>query len=131
MAEPLRVAFLGLGRMGRPMAANIARAGYPLTVWNRTAGPATELAATELAAGGRATAAASPADAVRTADVVISMLADGAVLTDVYTAADGVLAALRPDAVAVDMGTSGPSVVRNLAAEVARVGGRFVDAPVS
>src|SRR4051812_11744038 len=114
MAESLRVAFLGLGRMGRPMAANIARAGYPLTVWNRTAGPATELAA-----DGRATAAASPADAVRTADVVISMLADGAVLTDVYTAADGVLAALRPDAVAVDMGTSGPSVVRNLAAEVA------------
>ena len=121
MPEPLSVAFLGLGLMGRPMAANVARAGHPLVVWNRTPSVAGEFAAEF---GVRA--ASSPADAVRDADVVISMLADGAVLTAVYRGADGVLSALRPDAVAVDMGTSGPAVVRSLAADAS-----FVDAPVS
>jgi 3-hydroxyisobutyrate dehydrogenase-like beta-hydroxyacid dehydrogenase len=126
MPERLRVAFLGLGLMGRPMAVNLARAGHPLAVWNRTA-----TVAAELAASSSARCAATPADAVRDADVVISMLADGAALAAVYAGADGVLAALPPGAVAVDMGTSGPRAVRDLAAEVARAGGRFVDAPVS
>jgi len=126
MPEALSVAFLGLGLMGRPMAVNLARAGHPLVLWNRTRRVATELGK-EL--GVRA--AVTPADAVLQADVVISMLADGAVLTAVYEGPDGVLAALRPGTVAVDMGTSGPAVVRELADSVARVGGRFVDAPVS
>jgi len=130
MAEPLSVAFLGLGLMGRPMAANLARAGHPLVVWNRTSAVATEFVAS---VGARA--ARTPAEAVREADVVMSMLADGAVLSAVYGGADGgadgVLAALRPGAVAVDMGTSGPAVVRELADAVARVGAGFVDAPVS
>ena len=126
MAEPLSVAFLGLGLMGRPMAANLARAGHPLVVWNRTSAVATEFVAS---VGARA--ARTPAEAVREADVVMSMLADGAVLSAAYGGADGVLAALRPGAVAVDMGTSGPAVVRELADAVARVGAGFVDAPVS
>lgn len=131
MSEPLSVAFLGLGLMGRPMAANLARAGHPLVVWNRTPGVAGELAASLGAREAGVRTAATPADAVREADVVISMLADGAVLSAVYGGADGVLVALRPGAVAVDMGTSGPAVVRELASGVARAGARFVDAPVS
>ena len=126
MPESLAVAFLGLGMMGRPMAVNIARAGHALVVWNRTSRVAAELAGE---VGARA--AATPADAVRDADVVISMLADGAVLSAVYRGPDGVLPALRPGAVAVDMGTSGPAAVGELARSVAGAGGSFVDAPVS
>lgn len=128
-----RVAFLGLGLMGARMAGHVARAGFPLTVWNRSPEVAADLAA-DLAAGhlaGRVEVADSPRSAAASADVVVTMLADGAVLRSVYAGADGVLAGLRPGAVAVDMGTSGPQVVAELAAAVAAAGAAFVDAPVS
>lgn len=108
------------------MAENIARAGFSLTVWNRTAS-----AAEELGARTAAHVARTPGESAAGADVVITMLADGAALDAVYCAADGVLSALRPGVVALDMGTSGPDVVRNLARQVDATGAAFVDAPVS
>lgn len=120
------VAFLGLGRMGAPMSANLAAAGHEVRLYNRTAAKAEDLA-------GRlgAVAAATPREAVRTAEFVITMLADEPALLDVCEGPDGVLAGLAPDAIVVDMGTTGPEGVGRLAPRIADAGGVLVDAPVS
>ncbi|MBB5103167.1 NAD(P)-dependent oxidoreductase [Streptomyces spectabilis] len=116
-----RVAFLGLGHMGAPMARQLLAAGHPLTVWNRTAAKAEPL----VAEGARL--ASTPADAVRDADVVITMLAGPDAVRSV---ADAILPALREGAYWVEMSTVGPDVVRELGE---RVAGRvtLVDAPVA
>lgn len=115
-----KVAFLGLGHMGTPMARRLLTAGHPLTVWNRTAARAAPLVAEG------AVLAASPAAAVRDADVVVTVLADPAALASV--AADAV-PAVRDGAHWVEMSTVGPEAVRELAG---RLGDRvtLVDAPV-
>lgn len=115
-----KVAFLGLGHMGAPMARRLLTAGHPLTVWNRTAAKAAPLVAEG------AVLAASPADAVRDADVVLTMLADPAALAAVAADAGP---AVRAGAHWVEMSTVGPEAVRELAG---RLGDRvtLVDAPV-
>ena len=121
-----RIAFLGLGRMGAPMAANLVKAGYPVVVWNRTLEKATAFAAEH-----GAEAAETPARAAAQTDVVITMLADDAALAACHRDAGGILAGLKAGAVVVDMGTSSPGIVAELTRDVAARGGRFVDAPVS
>lgn len=125
MAE---VAVLGLGRMGSAMAVRVAAAGHAVRVWNRSPQAAESLAAAD--GSGRTTACAEAPDAVRGADVVLTMLADGdatcAVLLDT-----ALLDALAPDAVVVDLGTSGVAASARLAEGYARAGRRYVDAPVS
>ncbi|MYR62624.1 NAD(P)-binding domain-containing protein [Streptomyces sp. SID625] len=120
MEQNEKIAFLGLGSMGTPMARRLLAAGHPLTVWNRTAARAAPLAAE----GARA--AEGPADAVRDADVVITMLTGPDALAEV---ADAVLPALPAGAHWVEMSTVGPDAVHALAA---RLDGRarLVDAPV-
>jgi 3-hydroxyisobutyrate dehydrogenase-like beta-hydroxyacid dehydrogenase len=120
------VAFLGLGRMGRPMAANVRRAGYELVVWNRTAEKAIEFAASCDAA-----AAASPAEAAAQADVLISMLADDAAVIEAHAGEKGSFRALRPGAVVADMSTVSRQTVRDLTTQAAGQGTAFLDAPVS
>jgi 3-hydroxyisobutyrate dehydrogenase/2-hydroxy-3-oxopropionate reductase len=120
------VAFLGLGKMGTAMAGNIAAAGFPVVLWNRT-GSTARLHANRIGAR----VASTPREAARSADVVITMLADGGVLDAVYHGPDGVLAGLRPGTVAVDMGTSGPGAISALAPEVTAAGAVLIDAPVS
>ncbi|MFF3642150.1 NAD(P)-dependent oxidoreductase [Streptomyces sp. NPDC002564] len=115
-----KIAFLGLGHMGEPMARQLLAAGHPLTVWNRTPRKADDL----VAAG--ASAAPDPGAAVRDADVVITMLAGP---DAVRAVADAVLPALRPGAYWVEMSTIGPEVVRELADRVP-AGVTLVDAPV-
>ena len=122
----VRVGFVGLGRMGYPMAANIARAGFPLTVWNRTVSKSEALAAET-----GAVVAASPADLAGAVDVLITMVADGRVLTDLYTGAGAICGSLSAGTVCVDMSTVSPDESRQVAAAVESAGGRFVDAPVS
>ena len=122
----IRVGFIGLGRMGYPMASNIAAAGFPLTVWNRTVAKAEALAA-----GTGAVVASSPADLARGVDVVITMVADGEVLADLYTGSGAMCGSLRAGTVCVDMSTVSPDESRQVAAAVEAAGGRFVDAPVS
>ena len=122
----MKVAFIGLGRMGRPMATNAARGGHALVLFNRT--PAT---AEALAAEIGATAAATAREAAEGADVVITMLADADALRESYRGDDGAAAGLRPGAVAVDMGTTGPEGVAWLDETVRAAGGSVVDAPVS
>jgi 3-hydroxyisobutyrate dehydrogenase-like beta-hydroxyacid dehydrogenase len=121
-----KIGFLGLGRMGAPMAGNLVKAGHDLTVWNRTVSKAEEFADQH-----GATAAATPREAVRAADFVVTMLADDAALLQAYDGPDGALAGLRAGAVAIDMSTVSPQTVLALAEKVTAVGGRLVDAPVS
>jgi 3-hydroxyisobutyrate dehydrogenase len=118
------VAFLGVGRMGGPMAANLARAGFEVRVWNRTSGRAEALAADG------AVVAASPAEAVAGAGVVVTMLTDGAATAQAATGPDGFLAAGR-GTVWVQMGTVGLDWTARLAGFAAAHGVVFVDAPVS
>jgi 3-hydroxyisobutyrate dehydrogenase len=118
------VAFLGTGRMGGPMAANLARAGFEVRVWNRTSSRAEALAADG------AVAAASPAEAVRGAAVIITMLADGPATEQAATGPDGFLDAGR-GTVWVQMGTVGIEWTAWLAHISSERGVVFVDAPVS
>ena len=120
------VAFLGLGRMGAPMATNVAGAGHDVVLYNRTRATADALAER---IGARAEA--TPRRAVADAAIVVTMLADEAALRGVYDGQDGVLAGLSAGAVAVDMGTTGPEGIARLAPHVADAGGVLVDAPVS
>ncbi|MCU1617123.1 MAG: 6-phosphogluconate dehydrogenase, NAD-binding protein [Frankiales bacterium] len=120
------VAFLGLGRMGLPMATNLAAAGHRLTVWNRSPEKADRCAAEH---GVRS--AASPAEAVAGADVVMTTLADDRALLDAYTGEGGALPAIRPGALAVDIATVSPDTVARLHGLLAERGVPLVDAPVS
>ncbi|MFC9294150.1 NAD(P)-dependent oxidoreductase [Streptomyces sp. NPDC057011] len=115
-----KIAFLGLGSMGAPMAHRLLAAGHPLTVWNRTQHKADSL----VAAGARL--AAGPADAVRDADVVITMLADPAAA---HAVAESVLPALRPGTHWIDTSTVGPDTIGDLAARLPD-GVTLTDAPV-
>ncbi|MEU3778527.1 NAD(P)-dependent oxidoreductase [Streptomyces sp. NPDC032472] len=115
-----KIAFLGLGAMGLPMARHLLSAPHPLTVWNRTADKARPL----VEAG--AVYAATPAEAVRGADLVITMLADPAALRAV---AAGMLPALRPGTHWIDTSTVGPDTVGELV-ELLPEGVTFTDAPV-
>ena len=122
----ITVGFVGLGSMGLPMAANVAAAGFPLVVWNRTASKSQTVAA-----GTGARVASSPAGLASEADVVITMVADGDVLLDLYTGSGGMARSLRAGTVCVDMSTISPGQAAELASAVAGAGCSFVDAPVS
>jgi 3-hydroxyisobutyrate dehydrogenase-like beta-hydroxyacid dehydrogenase len=118
------VAFLGLGSMGRPMAANLLKAGYPLTVWNRT------LSRAEPLANAGASVAASPRTAAGGANVVITMLTDVAAVEQVAFGDEGLIAGLRDGASYVDMSTVTPALSRRLAAAARDRGAAFLEAPV-
>lgn len=115
-----KIAFLGLGHMGSAMARRLLRARHPLTVWNRTPAKAEPL----VAAG--AVPAASPAEAVRDADVVITMLTGPEALAAV---AGSAAPELRPGTCWVEMSTVGPEAIAELAARLG-AGVTLVDAPV-
>jgi 3-hydroxyisobutyrate dehydrogenase len=118
------VAFLGTGRMGGPMAANLARAGFDVRVWNRTVSRAEALQADG------AVVACSPAQAVWDAAVVITMLADGPATEQAASGPDGLLTA-SPGTIWVQMATVGIEWTARLAGLAAAAGVVFVDAPVS
>jgi 3-hydroxyisobutyrate dehydrogenase-like beta-hydroxyacid dehydrogenase len=126
MAGRERVAFLGLGIMGRPMAANLARAGFDLAVWNRTA-----VRATEFAGEFGATAAPTPAAAAGAADIVITMLPDSPEVEAVLFGEDGAAAGLGDGKLAIDMSTIAPTASRSIGERLRRGGVGFLDAPVT
>jgi 3-hydroxyisobutyrate dehydrogenase len=120
----LRVAFLGLGHMGAPMAHRLVAAGHDVAVWNRTRERAAPLAR------GGARVAATPAAAVAGADVVITMLSGPPSVESVLFGPDGAGAALEPGCCLVEMSTIGPDAVRDIAARLPS-GVGLVDAPVA
>lgn len=119
------ITVLGTGRMGAPIARNLLRAGFAVTVWNRTARRAQEL----VDAGARL--AVSPADAASPADVVLTMLADGDAVADAMTGSEGALSSIRPGSVWIQMATVGVGWTERLAALAGEHAVEFVDAPVS
>ena len=121
-----RVGFIGLGIMGSRMAANLRRAGYELTVFNRT----TERAEAFASEHG-ATVAASPADVGAASDLVITMVVDGAQVDAVLLGEDGAAARAAEGTLCVDMSTIAPTDTRRIGAALAERGIAFVDAPVT
>jgi 3-hydroxyisobutyrate dehydrogenase-like beta-hydroxyacid dehydrogenase len=116
------VAFLGLGSMGLPMARRLVDAGHEVRLWNRTPGRDEG----PVAAGGRR--AATPAEAARTAEVVITMLADPLALEQVLFGPNGVSETISPHASLIDMSTVGPTAIRAAATRLHPVA--VLDAPV-
>ena len=123
---PKRIAFLGLGVMGYPMAGHLAGAGHRVTVYNRT--PAK--AALWVAEHGHASAA-TPREAAEQADIVFACVGNDDDLRSVVLGAHGALAGMKPGAVFVDHTTASAEVARELDIAARALGLRFVDAPVS
>ncbi len=121
----MKIGFIGLGIMGRPMALNLLKGGHSLTVWARRA----ESMAPLLEAGAKG--ADSPAGAAREADLVISMVADAPDVAEVMLGAGGVAQTAARGLVAVDMSTIAPASAREIGLGLSRSGVDFVDAPVS
>ena len=123
---PVKVAFLGLGVMGAPMAGHLARAGHHVTVYNRSP----EKAAAWVKAYGGA-AAATPAAAADGGDIVFACVGNDSDLRSVVLGATGAFAGMKPGAVFVDHTTASAEVARELHAAALALGLNFVDAPVS
>ena len=124
--EPRRVAFVGLGVMGYPMAGHLARAGHRVTVYNRTASKAKRWAEDF---GG--SFAATPREAAAGADVVFMCVGNDDDVRSVVYGDDGIFAGMAPGAVLWDDTTDSATLARELAAEAGRRGFGFVDGPVS
>jgi 3-hydroxyisobutyrate dehydrogenase len=120
-----RVGFLGLGTMGGAMAANAARAGYPVTAWNRTPGRGLHLEELGVAL------AASPAEVARASEILISIVSDTPDVEALLFGPDGVESGAQPGLLVVDMSTISPSSTRDFAARLATKGVRMLDGPVS
>jgi 3-hydroxyisobutyrate dehydrogenase len=125
MGTRTRVALLGLGTMGRGMALNLLKAGFPLTVYNRTRAKADVLAVE----GTRV--AETPARAAEEATVVLAMLADDEASRAVWLGTDGALAAMRPGSIVVECSTLSPDWVAELDAAARARGLQIVEAPVT
>lgn len=119
------IGLIGLGIMGRPMARNLLKAGYPLIVHD-----VTRAAVNDLVAEG-ATAGTSPRQVAEAVDVLITMLPDSPQVREVYLGPDGAFEALRPGWLAIDMSSIAPSTARELAERAAAAGADMLDAPVS
>lgn len=119
------IAFIGLGIMGSPMAVHLQNAGHQVAGYNRTPDKAAPL----VEAGG--TAAESPAEAVRDADVVCVMVPDSADVEAVLTAEGGVFDSAKPGALVIDFSSIRPDVTVTLADQAKQRGFRLIDAPVS
>jgi 3-hydroxyisobutyrate dehydrogenase len=121
----VNVGFIGLGIMGKPMAHNLLRAEFPLTVWNRSR------PAVDLVASWGATAADSAQEVAEKSDIVITIVTDSPDVQQVALGPNGILEGARPGSIHVDMTTMSPRVTREIAAELARKGVQMLDAPVS
>ena len=120
-----RVGFVGLGTMGAAMAANLARAGFSLTVWNRTPDRGADLTALGAAR------AATPAALAAQSDVIVTCVSDTPDVESVLFDADGVAAGARAGSLVIDCSTISPSATRTFGQRLAERGVHLVDAPVS
>jgi 2-hydroxy-3-oxopropionate reductase len=121
----LKIGFIGLGIMGKPMARNLLKAGYSLTVYNRS-----RAAADELSKEGAERAGSSKEVAERS-EVVITMLPDSPDVELVYLGENGIFSGLKPGTLLIDMSSISPVVARRLAAQAETAGCAMIDAPVS
>jgi 3-hydroxyisobutyrate dehydrogenase-like beta-hydroxyacid dehydrogenase len=119
------IGFIGLGLMGKPMAGNLLKAGFPLVVWNRTKSRTDEL----VTAGARL--GASARDTAAQADVLITIVSDPPAIEEILWGADGALAGLRRGATLIDSSTISPDLARRVAAACGEKGVDYLDAPVT
>ena len=117
----MRIGFLGLGIMGRPMAQNLVKAGHEVKVWNRTPGKAVE----------GAQAAPTPKEAAKDAEIVWLCVSDTKAVEQVLFGKDGVIESLKPGAIVVDSSTILPGSSLKFAERIRQKGCDFVDAPVT
>ncbi|MFK7694517.1 NAD(P)-binding domain-containing protein [Paenibacillus sp. HJGM_3] len=120
-----KIGFIGLGTMGAAMAANLVKKGFPVSVYNRTLDKAEHLV------GLGASLAATPADAARHVDVLITMLSHDNAIRQIFYDAYGVLEGIRPGMTVIDCSTISPHTSKTLYAELAEHSVRFLDAPVT
>ena len=120
-----RVGFIGLGIMGKPMARNLLKAGFPLTVYSRQ-----RSAVEELMADG-ATGASSSREVAEQSDIVITIVTDTPDVQQVILGENGVLKGFRPGGIIIDMSTISPTATREIATTARTQGVDFLDAPVS
>ena len=121
----MKVGFIGLGRMGMPMSRNLLKAGFQLTVHNRSRGKVDELARHG------AKAAASPAEATQGSDVVLACLPDVAAVEEIFLGKGGMVEYATSGQVLIDCSTVGPETSRHIATDAQAKGAFFLDAPVS
>jgi 2-hydroxy-3-oxopropionate reductase len=119
------IGFIGLGLMGKPMAKNLLKAGYPVVVWNRTAARADELVREGAKLG------KNPRETAAQADVLITIVSDPPALEQVLWGAEGALGALKRSSTYIDSSTISPELARRIAAACAERGVDFLDAPVT
>jgi 3-hydroxyisobutyrate dehydrogenase len=120
-----RIGFIGLGIMGKPMCANLLKAGYSLTVWNRSQ------PSIDTVVGYGAAAGESPADVAAKSDVIITIVTDSPDVERVVLGENGVIHGAKAGSVVIDMTTMSPAVTREIAAALAEKGVDMLDAPVS
>src|SRR6185437_15202247 len=121
-----RVAFLGLGAIGAPMASHLAKSPFQLTVWNRT-----RTTAEAFGSEHGASVAATPADAARGAEFVITCLPSSREVAEVLEGPRGIMEGLEADAVLIDCTSGDPAASRGFAANLNQRRASFMDAPVS
>ena len=119
------IGFIGLGLMGGPMASNLVKAEFPVTVWNRTASKAESLVKQG------AKLAANPRAVALQADVLITIVSDPAALEEVLWGANGAIEGLRRGSLYIDSSTVSPDLARRVAKVCANRGVEFLDAPVT
>jgi 2-hydroxy-3-oxopropionate reductase len=123
------VGFIGLGLMGGPMAKNLAKAGFPLVVWNRTREKAEELV--RESTGLDVKAVANPRETAEKADFLITIVSDPPALEEVLWGQNGAIEGLRRGATYLDSSTVSPELVRRIGTACAQRGVGFLDAPVT
>ncbi len=126
----MQIGFIGLGIMGAPMARNLAKAGFSLTVATRTAGKAARFAA-ENAGLGAITAVGTATEVAAAAEVIVNIVTDTPDVIAVARGAGGIFETARPGTIIIDMSTISPQATQELAAEAASRGLHWLDAPVS
>jgi 3-hydroxyisobutyrate dehydrogenase len=126
----MQIGLIGLGIMGAPMARNLLKAGFPVSVATRTPGKAVVFA-DENGSLGAVKAFTTPAEVAATSEIIITMVTDSPDVVAVARGEKGVFAAARPGSIIIDMSTISPQVTRELAAEAKSKGISWLDAPVS
>ena len=119
------VGFIGLGLMGHPMAANVLKAGHPLTIWNRTASRGDDLVAQG------AKRAATPREVAASSEFVLTIVSDPPALESVLWGENGVFAGLRPGSALIESSTVSPGLEKRAATAAAAQGSEFLEAPVT
>jgi 2-hydroxy-3-oxopropionate reductase len=121
----MKIGFIGLGIMGKPMAKNLLKAGYELVVYDIIAAPVKEVVAAGAKTG------TSPKDAAARGDIIITMLPNSPHVKEAILGKDGVIEGAKPGSIVVDMSSIAPLATREVAAELAKKGVEMLDAPVS